>query len=93
MISEAVDNPQMKKLSTTTITNWLMERGFLEKQIGADGKSRRVPTHNGLMLGLSTETRQGQYGEYQAVFYNAAAQRFVLDHLPSILAEREDTQN
>ena len=92
MISEAVDNPQMKKLSTTTITNWLMERGFLEKQIGADGKSRRVPTHNGLMLGLSTETRQGQYGEYQAVFYNSAAQRFVLDHLPSILVEREDIQ-
>ena len=93
MISEAVDNPQMKKLSTTTITNWLMERGFLEKQTGTDGKNRRVPTQNGLMLGLSTETRQGQYGEYQAVFYNSAAQRFVLDHLPSILAEREDTQN
>ena len=93
MISEAVDNPKMKKLSTTTITNWLMEKGFLEKQMGLDGKSRRVPTHNGLMLGLSTETRQGQYGEYQAVFYNSAAQRFVLNHLPSILTEREDTQN
>ena len=93
MISEAVDNPQMKKLSTTTITNWLMERGFLEKQTGTDGKNRRVPTQNGLMLGLSTETRQGQYGEYQAVFYNSSAQHFILDHLPSILTEREDTQN
>ena len=93
MISEAVDNSQMKKLSTTTITNWLMERGFLEKQIGADGKSRRVPTQNGLMLGLSTETRQGQYGEYQAVFYNAAAQQFVLDHLPDMLTEKENAQN
>ncbi len=93
MIGVVVDNPQMKKLSTTTITNWLLEKGFLEKQMGSDGKSRRVPTHNGLKLGLSTETRQGQYGEYQAVFYNAAAQRFVLDHLPDMLTEKETVQN
>ena len=93
MIGAAVDNPQMKKLSTTTVTNWLLEKGFLEKQMGPDGKSRRVPTQNGLMLGLSTETRQGQYGEYQAVFYNAAAQHFVLDHLPDMLTEKENAQN
>lgn len=93
MIGEVVNNPQMRKLSTTTITNWLLEKGFLVKQIGPDGKSRRVPTHNGLMLGMSSETRQGQYGEYHAVFYNAAAQRFVLDHLPDILTEKEIAQN
>ncbi len=88
MISAAVDNPQMKKLSTTVITNWLLEKGFLEKEIGADGKSRRIPTQNGLMIGLSTQTRQGQYGEYQAVFYNFDAQRFVLDNLGAMLSER-----
>lgn len=88
MIEAAVNNPQMKKLSTTTITNWLLEKGFLEKQINPDGKSRRVPTHNGLLLGLSTETRQGQYGEYLAVFYNAAAQQFILDNLPAMLEEK-----
>ena len=88
IISAAVDNPQMKKLSTTVVTNWLLEKGFLEKQTGLDGKSRRVPTRNGLLIGLTTETRQGQYGEYQAVFYNAAAQQFVLDNLPAMLAEK-----
>ena len=93
MIVAAVNNPQMKKLSTTTITNWLLEKGFLEKQMGPDGKSRRVPTQNGLMLGLSTETRQGQYGEYQAVFYSTVAQQFVLDNLPDILTEKETAQN
>ena len=93
MISAAVDNPQMKRLSTTIITNWLMGKGFLEKQIGSDGKSRRVPTQNGLMLGLSVGTRQGQHGEYQAVFYNATAQQFVLDHLSDILMEKDTVQN
>ena len=85
MIGTAVDNPQMKKLSTTAITNWLLEKGFLEKQTTPDGKSSRVPTASGRMIGLSTETRQGQYGEYLAVFYNAEAQQFVLDNLADML--------
>lgn len=85
MISTAVDNPQMKKLSTTAITDWLLGKGFLEKQTTPDGKSRRVPTASGRMIGLSTETRQGQYGEYLAVFYNAEAQQFVLDNLADML--------
>ena len=89
MISSAVDTSHMKKLTTTVITNWLLQKGFLEKQIGLDGKSRRIPTQNGLMIGLSTETRQGQYGEYQVVFYNSAAQQFVLDNLPEIVLEKD----
>lgn len=88
MISEVVNNPGMRKLKTTAITDWLMEKGFLEKQTNPDGKSRRVPTQNGLMIGLSTQTRQGQYGEYQAVFYNADAQQFVLDNLSAMLTQR-----
>lgn len=87
MISAAVGDPQMKKLCTTTITNWLLKKGFLEKQILANGKSKRVPTQSGSMLGLFAQTRQGQYGEYQAVFYTAAAQQFVLDNLFAMMTE------
>lgn len=87
MISGAVGDSRMKKLRTTVITDWLLEKGFMEKQIGPDGRSVRVPTQNGLMIGLSTQMRQGQYGEYQAVFYNTAAQQFVLDNLIAMLAE------
>ena len=88
MISYAVGDPQMKKLRTTVITDWLLEKGFMEKQIGSDGKSIRVPTQNGLLIGLSVQARQGQYGEYQAVYYNPQAQQFVLDNLPAMLAEK-----
>lgn len=87
LISAAADNPQMKKLCTTVVTDWLMEKGFLEQQNGPDGKSKRVPTREGLMLGLSMQLRQGQYGEYEAVYYNAAAQKFVLDNLFAMLTE------
>ena len=88
MISSAVGDPQMKKLLTTVITDWLLQKGFMEKQPGLDGKSIRVPTQNGLTLGLSIQTRQGQYGEYQAVYYNASAQQFVLDNLTAMLPEK-----
>jgi len=85
LISDSVGNQRMKKLSTTAITNWLLEKGFLEKQTTPDGKSRRVPTQNGIKIGLFTQTRQGQYGEYQAVFYSPEAQQFVIDNLPDML--------
>lgn len=85
LIAAAVNDPRMKKPSTTLITNWLLERGFLEKQVGPDGKNQRVPTPNGFAIGLSVESRQGQYGEYQAVFYNLNAQRFVLEHLMEMM--------
>ena len=83
-ISAAADSSQ-KKLNTTVITNWLLEKGFLEKQTGPDGKSRRVPTQLGLQIGMSIRLRQGQYGEYQAVFYDMGAQQFVLDNLEAML--------
>ena len=85
MINAVVDDSQMRKLSTTSITNWLLEKGFLEKQTLVDGKSKRVPTPNGRIIGLSTQIRQGQYGEYLAVFYSPEAQRFVLDHLAEMI--------
>lgn len=88
MISDAVNNPGMKKLKTTVITDWLMEKGFLEKLTDPDGKNRRVPTKKGLMIGLSTQVRQGQYGEYPAVYYNAQALRFVLDNLGAMMTEK-----
>lgn len=86
-ISAATENKQ-KKLKTTVITDWLVEKGFLEKRIGPDGKSVRIPTQNGLRIGLSVQTRQGKHGEYQAVLYNEAAQQFALDHLVTMLTER-----
>ena len=88
-ISEAIGNPQMKKLSTTTLTNWLLEKGFLMKQTGPDGKERRIPTEQGARIGISARTRQGMYGEYLAVYYDANAQRFLQDNLMSILQEKE----
>lgn len=87
-IYKAAEDPEMKKLSTTVITNWLLEKGFLTKESRPDGKSRRIPTEAGKSIGLSAVTRQGQNGEYLAVYYSVDAQRFILDNLDAILQEK-----
>ena len=85
LIMNAINNPDRKKLKTTTITNWLIVKGFMSKQADAEGKSKRLPTAMGEQIGLTVKLREGQYGTYQAVYYSAEAQRFVLDHLQEML--------
>lgn len=84
-LTGAVNDPGMRKLSATVITNWLLRQGLLEKRTNAEGKNTRVPTPDGLAIGLTSETRQGREGEYQMVLYDLNAQRFVLDHLMEMM--------
>ena len=85
MVLAAVGRAEMKRPNTKSITDWLLAKGFLAAQLGADGKTHRVPTEAGVKIGMYTELRQGQYGEYQAVYYAPSAQMFLLDHLTEIL--------
>lgn len=81
-------DPEMRKPNTTMLTDWLLSKNFLEKVPGNDGKAQRLPTPAGNALGISIQIRQGQYGEYRAVYYDQNAMRFLLDNLPGILAEK-----
>ena len=82
---QAVGAKNMKRLSAVKVTNWLTEKGFLAKEPTPDGKSRRVPTAAGKSLGMTTQLRQSPDGEYLAIYYDANAQRFLLDNLYAIL--------
>ena len=84
-INRAADDPSRKRLRATDITNWLLERGFLQKEPGPDGKQRRAPTDMGLRAGITAQMQQGQNGYYLAIGYDANAQRLILDHLEEIL--------
>lgn len=85
IIADTINDTGMRKLKTTVITDWLMDTGFLVKQDLPEGKTIRVPTPNGNRIGIFLQSRQGQYGEYNAVFYSAEAQKFILDNLLSLL--------
>ena len=88
-ITDGVHDPARKRLKATTITNWLIEKGFLEKRVDEAGKSKRLPTAAGERLGLSVREMQGKAGPFQAVYYGVNAQRFILDHLMDILWEEQ----
>ena len=81
----AVNTNTVKKLQPSKITDWLLQQGLLTKETGPDGKMRRVPTEAGFGIGLTTQMRQSPNGEYLAVYYNPDAQRFLLEHIYTIL--------
>lgn len=89
LIMNTIDDPDRKRLGTTTITDWLLEKGFLSKQTDADGKSKRLPTAMGERIGLTVKLREGKNGVYQAVYYSEEAQQFLLDHLIEILQDHK----
>ena len=87
-VLQAVGTANMKRPNAVKITNWLTENGFLKKEAMPDGKSRRVPTDHGRRLGITAQLRQSPDGEYLAIYYDANAQRFLLDHLYDIFQEK-----
>ena len=85
-ICDATRDPKMKRPSAKPISDWLLKHGFVEQKEGPDGKSRRMPTPAGQQLGITSRLTQGRYGDYETVYYDINAQRFVLDHLFEMLA-------
>lgn len=84
-ILEAVGDPEMKRPSAVKFSKWLLDKGFLTRELGPDGKNRNVPTQTGQRLGLSAQMRQSPDGDYLAIYYDANAQRYLLDNLSEIL--------
>ena len=72
-----------RKFSHKWLTDWLLNTGFL---IISDDTSAKVPTDAGKEIGITNETRMGQYREYRVTLYNKAAQQFLIDNMDAILA-------
>ena len=89
-INSLINTASMRQLSHTVVTSWLVEQNFLCVVTHPDGRTSKRPTENGLRLGISEEERMGQYGEYHAVLYSPAAQRFILQNLPAMLEKSRE---
>ena len=84
-LNEMIDSETTRQLSATTVTGWLVEKGFLSVDTDEKGRNRKLPTQTGLEIGISQENRVGDYGEYVAILYNEQAQHFIIDHMEDIL--------
>ena len=82
---------QKMPVAATTITGWLRENGYLQKQAVNDtGKENSVPTRKGESLGMYAEKGGVYPNEYFRVFYNENAQRFIIENFRRILTEYEE---
>ena len=90
-LEEYLPEGQKMPVAATTITLWMRENGYLEKQVINDtGKENSVPTKKGESLGMYSE-KGGLYpNEYYRVFYNEQAQRFIIENFRKILKESEE---
>lgn len=65
-----------------TIRDWFVAQNYLEETRNVVGKVSFAPTESGRAAGIVTEQRVGKNGEtYDAILYNGAAQKLVLEHV------------
>ena len=84
-INDIGKNNDMVQLKYRSITNFLMNSGYLQEEKTADGKTVKRPTREGIELGITVDERNGQNGTYYVVVYNNHAQRFILDNIDIII--------
>ena len=71
----------MRPLSTSKVTQWLVSIGYLVEQQTSDGRNYKVPTELGTSIGMTSSWEDGSRGAYLAVSYDANAQHFILENL------------
>jgi hypothetical protein len=76
-----VISDDMKPLSVSTVTSWLVRNGYMDEVSSGDGRKTRIPSDLGKSIGLSSELKSGPNGEYTSVIYDAKAQGFILEKL------------
>jgi hypothetical protein len=71
----------MKPLSASKVTQWLVSVGYLEEKERGDGHKYKAPTELGTSIGITSSWKEGNQGQYLAVAYDANAQLFLLENL------------
>lgn len=83
-LNSLIDTEEMKGIKTTSITNWLIKINMLEYFADENGKNHKIPTENGIQLGITTQERLGMYGSYKVILYDSNVQQFILDNIDTI---------
>ena len=85
-LNSLINDEAMRKITHRDLTNWLLSIDMLFEHSSLDGNTSKRPTEQGSNIGISTEVRTGQRGEYTVVVYNKEAQTFIVDNLEAIIA-------
>lgn len=80
----ALKPDNMKRLTATAVTNWLVDIGFLENVI-INNKTYKKPTAAGARAGIAQDMRTGADRTYYVNLYSESAQRFIIDNLQTVI--------
>ena len=80
LLNKKNDDQNMKNLTATSITNWLVDSGYLVDSEKDDKKSR-ITTPLGESIGIKSVEREGRNGKYMINLYDQNAQKFLIDHM------------
>lgn len=83
-LNDAAKTKNMKRMTYSHITSWLVETGLLTAVRLPDGKEVRRPTPAGNDAGITEDHRTGRNGAYTVTVYDETAQRFIVDHIDLI---------
>ena len=72
------------QLQLPKLPNWLIKINMLEYLADKNSKNHKIPTENGIQLGITTQERFGMYGSYKVVLYDSNVQQFILDNIDTI---------
>ncbi len=90
LLNRYIDQESMQKISPATINKWLLKLGFLEITYTANEKRKKIPTDQGLQIGIFAENRSNIYGPYTVVLFTASAQQFIYDNLDALLEKHKE---
>lgn len=85
-INALTSNENMKKLTYKHISDWLLSIEILALLEKPNGKTTKIPTKNGIELGITVEERTGAQGKYTAILYNRNAQQFIVDNIEAVIS-------
>lgn len=84
-INSKIDDSVMKKLKVTTLNKWLVSAGLLMEITEPSGRTRKAPTPDGEMIGLSETVFTDNKGTHSYVIYDRNAQQFIFDNIDAII--------
>lgn len=88
-VNDAVGDLGRRKLIHTTVTKWLVDKGYLRVVQENDKKTHKELTEKSGEIGISSEVRTGLSGTYTAILYDKMAQKYLLDNLRSMVNAKE----
>ena len=86
LVREDIAQKKIAPLSYRKIIQWLLNLGMIEYREWEDGKIQRFPTEEGERIGLVLADWDNYGRRTPVIYYTEAAQRFVIDHINSVLA-------